>query len=354
MWKIFIAYHDSYDLEGSLNRAKEIYNFLKKQHGVACYFFPETGNGFFGNTTVDATHSDLFLLVANKNICKRIDGNGELLDGDPIYDEMSAFYQSKMYGVKNSKGLLRVYCYDHYTVNQADRIYPVASKNVEHFDENRDGKSESFSKILKWVTKAQGDSASSLQSPTNYTRNDPILTQEKLNSKLSTFIESKNKLEKIAKEPLNDSQKQQFVSIFSRITDMQNILNSITINKGNSAFCESQYEVFFNMIELFKNEVNYLELDILNNSPKSLTCVITPQVICTPNNTFFIQTFLGAISYVTKACLEYNGKQYVIALMPPMNVPTVFVVCNNLLVADTDMSTVNYLIFYCRTKGLLI
>ena len=152
MWEVFIAYHGSYNnTNGSLNKAREIYDFLQGEHGINCYFFPETGNGCFGQTPDEAAHSRLFLLVANRNIQSKTDSMGEMPNGEPIYAEMNAFYQNQMHCVKNSSALLRVYCYDGYTDANADKLFPVATRNVEHFDEKRDGESESFTKILKWI-----------------------------------------------------------------------------------------------------------------------------------------------------------------------------------------------------------
>lgn len=153
MWDVFIAYHGSYNnAEGSLNKAREIYDFLRGEHEINCYFFPETGNGYFGQTPDEAAHSHLFLLVANGNIRSKTDSDGEMQNGEPIYAEMNAFYQNRMHCVKNSSALLRVYCYDGYTDSNADKLFPVATRNVEHFDEMRDGESESFTKILKWIS----------------------------------------------------------------------------------------------------------------------------------------------------------------------------------------------------------
>ncbi len=157
MWEVFIAYHGSYNNnEGSLNKAREIYDFLQGEHGINCYFFPETGTGCFGETPEEAAHSRLFLLVANGNIQNKVNADGEMPKGEPIYAEMNAFYQNKMHCVKNSTALLRAYCYNGYTDVLADKLFPVATRNVEHFDEKRDGEAESFTKILKWIRNESG------------------------------------------------------------------------------------------------------------------------------------------------------------------------------------------------------
>lgn len=154
-WEVFIAYHGSFQGSGgSKEKAREIFDFLKGQNGINCYFYPECEEGKFGNTPKEAAHSRLFLLVANRNIAGKLDiTSGEIKEGEPIYEEIDAFYQNKMHLKKGSNGILRVYCYDGYRDADADLLFPVATKNVEHFDEERDGGEEkTFTKLLEWIT----------------------------------------------------------------------------------------------------------------------------------------------------------------------------------------------------------
>ena len=153
-WDVFIAYHGSFEgNRGSLEKAREIYDFLKGQNDINCYFYPECGEGKFGNTPIEASHSRLFLLVANATIANKLEKeSGEIREAEPIYEEMDAFYQNKMHSQKGSNGILRVYCYDGFADHDADTLFPVATKNIEHFDERRDGGEEkTFTRVLEWI-----------------------------------------------------------------------------------------------------------------------------------------------------------------------------------------------------------
>lgn len=153
IWDVFIAYHGSYESKnGSQEKAREIYDFLKEKNGINCYFFPECGKGNFGKTTIESAHSRLFLLVANATIASKLDEvSGEIREGEPIFEEMNAFYQNQMRSHDCSNNPMRVYCYDGYKDEQADLIFPVATKNVEHFDVDRDGEEKTKIKMLNWV-----------------------------------------------------------------------------------------------------------------------------------------------------------------------------------------------------------
>ena len=163
------------------------------------------------------------------------------------------------------------------------------------------------------------------------------------------LTECLNKMERISKEPLTEAQIIKVQSTMSKSSYVQELVKEIEFEVDNYLVTEYQMKPVLTFFE----EINNLERDVLMNLPKEINSIVTSMQICSRNTTFYIQTFLGPVSYITKACLSYNGKQYVVAQMPPANFNAVFVVCNNMLILDTDTNAVNYLVNYCQIKGLL-
>lgn len=177
--------------------------------------------------------------------------------------------------------------------------------------------------------------------------------KDELEEKGLALTEGIKKFEKITKEPLNETQKIQSLSIMIKLANVQEQVKKI-VNEGESYFAsESQVAPLYKAIDSCIDEIDALERDVLNSLPTEINSIFASMQICSRNITFYIQTFLGPVSYITKACLLYNGKQYVVAQMPPTNFNAVFVVYNNILIPDIDTNTVNYLINYCQLKGLL-
>ena len=138
---IFIAYHGTNDDNGSVNKAREIYNLLKDRY--KCYFYPETNyGGRFGDTPTIARHSKLFLLVANPNI--QLNNFGEICSHG-LHNEIDAFYGT-LYRIPEWKGRARVFAYDGLRSSQADNFHIVFSL-VEHFTEDNNG----IEKMLDWA-----------------------------------------------------------------------------------------------------------------------------------------------------------------------------------------------------------
>ena len=146
-YRIFIAYHGTYDLEeGSIEKARALYFYLKNKN-INCYFFPEMKNYEFGQTPIIAAHSDLFLLVANQNI-KTNQINEVCSNG--LCQEIKAFYD-QIYSQKRSKGSARVYTYHNLSMEKANDLH-LMFNNVEHFNESRFGVDKCFEDVLAWVS----------------------------------------------------------------------------------------------------------------------------------------------------------------------------------------------------------
>ncbi|MBQ8238739.1 MAG: ATP-binding protein [Oscillospiraceae bacterium] len=150
-WDVFIAYHGTYDDDGSIQKAQELYDYLTSK-GVACYFYPQMHKAKFADTSKIAIDCDKFLLVANSQIAQKLNDQGRLKKGDPIHSEIDTFYDNRIGNDRSQQDRIRVYAFNGYTDVQADQIYPVATHGVEHFDEKRDGVEPSMRKLLSWAS----------------------------------------------------------------------------------------------------------------------------------------------------------------------------------------------------------
>ena len=193
-----------------------------------------------------------------------------------------------------------------------ERIYKACGKQVPN------DISKNAHKDSKFTTAVAIDKTSYEKS----NQQKSLATKDKLERKVSELTDGMKKYERLSKEPLNETQKIKLLSIMMQLASVQ-------------------------------EQAKKIERDVLSNQPKEINSIVASMQICSRNTTFYIQTFLGPVSYITKACLSYNGKQYVVAQMPPANFNAVFVVCNNMLILDTDTNAVNYLVNYCQIKGLL-
>lgn len=171
--------------------------------------------------------------------------------------------------------------------------------------------------------------------------------------KVLKWVDGVKKCDRILQEPLSLTQRFKLQAIMVKLNDVQEQMQKLVNQGRNTYLLESQVVPLYKDIDLCTDEIDDFEREVLNSQPKEINCIAASMQICSRNCIFYMQTFLGSVSYIAKVCLLYNGKQYVVAQMPPTNVNTVFVVYNNMLIPDTDAEAVNYLINYCQAKGLL-
>lgn len=146
--KLFIAYHGTYDNDGSLRKAEEIYNYLTEA-GVDCFLFSASAsnnNRAFVSTSEVAAESEKFLLVCNENI--RTDEDGNLLNNG-ILQEIRAFAK-RIYYNESSDGDARVYGFGQFTSTMANKLFHIF-KGVAHFTEIRNGGKDCYKEVLDWV-----------------------------------------------------------------------------------------------------------------------------------------------------------------------------------------------------------
>lgn len=140
---VFIAYHGTSDPNGSLAMANTIYEQLSKI--AKCFFMPITAptNGFTDTPTI-ATHSKLFVLVANDTILLN---NKYSIESPGLYNEIDAFYKAHFNDKPSPSNYARVFAYDGLTANKADSFH-VIFRGQPHFE---DFIPNSINKLISWV-----------------------------------------------------------------------------------------------------------------------------------------------------------------------------------------------------------
>lgn len=148
---VFIAYHGTYNNNGSLAKAKELFYFLQSQ-GVKCYFFPNQTNDYFANTPIAAQKSSKFLLVCNNNVEVKEDGT---IGNNGVYQEVTAFWNC-IYEGKRQRGDAKVYAYDGFTSQKANDLH-LAFQGVAHFDESLSSADKCFDDVLRWILNSSNE-----------------------------------------------------------------------------------------------------------------------------------------------------------------------------------------------------
>ncbi len=165
-WDVFIAYHGTYDENGTCKKAEELFDFLT-DNGIRCYFFPKMPGAKFGDTPKKVGDCSYFLLVANGNIGLKLQ-DGKLMETDPVYAEMDAFYDIHIASDRTQCDRIRVYATDGFCDQKAGLLYPAATCGVEHFDTARDGEENSKIKLLSWL---KGEVVTDMKGSTNQNEN---------------------------------------------------------------------------------------------------------------------------------------------------------------------------------------
>lgn len=150
---IFIAYHGTYDNNGSLAKAKELFYYLQSM-GIKCYFFPNQNNDYFANTPIAAQKSDKFLFVCNNNVDVNEDGS---IRNNGVFQEITAFWNC-IYEGKRKRGDAKVYAFDGFTSERANELH-LAFQGVAHFDENLSSQEKTFEEVAKWVSNSSDDTS---------------------------------------------------------------------------------------------------------------------------------------------------------------------------------------------------
>lgn len=141
---VFIAYHGTNNAEGSKEKAKEIYELLSRH--AKCFFKPVTHKaGRFSDTPLVASHSKLFLLIANPSIASVLNQWGEI-QSVGLLNEIGAFYRAHF--SDTAGGSARVYAYNGLRSVGAEKFHPVFRGAAHFSEEESDG---CVQDLVEWV-----------------------------------------------------------------------------------------------------------------------------------------------------------------------------------------------------------
>ena len=163
---LFIAYHGTYDENGSMQKARDLFFYLESK-GVKCYFFPTGNNEYFANTPIFVKNSKKFLLVCNDTIARKSDGS---IDCNGVFQEITTFWNC-IYEGKRNRGDARVYAFGGMTLEAANELH-VVFQSVAHILE-KENEEESFERVYRWVVDEENVGENDINNPsTNLVIND--------------------------------------------------------------------------------------------------------------------------------------------------------------------------------------
>ncbi|MBR0137401.1 MAG: hypothetical protein IJM15_03240 [Erysipelotrichaceae bacterium] len=144
--KVFIAYHGTYDKNGSYAKAQEISRYLT-DNGITCYLF--NGESAFADTPENAGNCDKFLLVCNEHIVVNDEGAIDTTHSNGIYQELRLFTR-RIYHNEVSDGDARVYGFGQFTSTMGSKLSRYLT-GVAHFTEIRNGGQPCYDQVLEWA-----------------------------------------------------------------------------------------------------------------------------------------------------------------------------------------------------------
>ena len=144
--KVFIAYHGTYNKNGSYEKAREICRYLSDS-GIECYLF--SGESAFADTPEHAGSCNKFLLVCNEFIDVNEEGAIDKYHSNGIYQELKLFTRRIYYNEVGDSDA-KVYGYGQFTSSMANKLNHYF-KGVDHFIEFRYGGMPCYDKVLKWI-----------------------------------------------------------------------------------------------------------------------------------------------------------------------------------------------------------
>ena len=146
-YDVFIAYHGSYEADGSARTADRIYSYLTGK-GIKCFYFPRSAKDAYKANIIEVMKSRLFLFVCNTGVhtddSKRLDPKRHY----ELSTEIDAFYALTQLGDAAVKDAKIYACGDMRKGDEAC-LHELFS-NRTHFYESGD-EANDFSMIYDWA-----------------------------------------------------------------------------------------------------------------------------------------------------------------------------------------------------------
>jgi len=147
-YDVFLAYHGTYNSNGSKPLADLVYKFLT-QLNYKVFYFPESGRDSYKANIIDVMKSRVFLLITNENLPKLPSGRIDASTNYELATEIDAFYALTQFGgdvsVQDSKVLMS----GNYRglEGQEANIHELFSNRTHFFYDSE----ESLVQLEKWL-----------------------------------------------------------------------------------------------------------------------------------------------------------------------------------------------------------
>lgn len=150
---VFIAYHGSYDKNGSREICDRLYDFLKR-NGIKPFYFPYSGKDIYKANIIEVIRSKTFLLVCNENIHVNESGTISVTEHYELSTEIDAFYAMTQAGNDVRVQDARVFVCGDYSEKrkkgQEANLHELFAKRT-HFFCDSDNEENSFAEIADWI-----------------------------------------------------------------------------------------------------------------------------------------------------------------------------------------------------------
>lgn len=162
-YDVFIAYHGSYENNGSKAYADKVYNYLNSK-GIQCFYFPASCKDIYKANIIEVMKSRMFILVCTNGLHTK-QGKIDNAQHYELSTEIDAFYAMTQIGnvtVKEAK----VFACGEYIKGSESSLHELFA-NRTHFYYN--GDDSVLEDLYSWITTHKGQ---------NHSWNDSQITTE--------------------------------------------------------------------------------------------------------------------------------------------------------------------------------
>ncbi|MBO5942773.1 MAG: hypothetical protein J6Q63_05735 [Bacteroidales bacterium] len=148
-YDVFIAYHGSYDNNGSIDIAGELYEYLT-QRNLKVFFFPRCGRDIYKANIIDVMKSKTFILICNEYLNTLENGKINPSFHYELSTEIDAFYALTQTGKDASVSESKILVCGNCNKGQESRLHELFANRTHNFlnEENRE---ESYQNLYEWV-----------------------------------------------------------------------------------------------------------------------------------------------------------------------------------------------------------
>ncbi len=148
---VFLAYHGSYDKNGSKVLADEICDFLLSK-GIKVYYFPKSQKDNYKSNIIEVMKSKVFILVCNENIKTLENGHIDRVDHYELSVEIDAFYSLAQAGESTAMVDSRVFVSGNYEGREGKEAdLHELFKGRTHLFFNKELNEEKFVELYDWI-----------------------------------------------------------------------------------------------------------------------------------------------------------------------------------------------------------